>query len=82
MAIFLSMKNSSQLARDGSATTAEKLKGVDIELPVAPDFVSKPPRVSLAVALALNEELLPMINARPGERERRLREKVTVPFEL
>jgi len=32
--------------------------------------------------MPLNEALLPLVNARPGERERRWREKVTAPFEL
>jgi hypothetical protein len=54
----------------------------ELDLPEAPDFVSIRPRATLAMVLQWNEELLPLINSRPGERERRLREKVTVPFEL
>jgi hypothetical protein len=69
------------MGRD-NALTAEKLKGTDIDLPEAPDFISLPPRISLADALQLNEALLPLVNSRPGELERRRREKVMVPFEL
>jgi hypothetical protein len=76
------MKNSLPPAVETAVSTAEKLKGSDIELPEAPDFVSMPPRVSLADAMVMMEELLPTIMARPGELERRLREKITVPFEL
>jgi hypothetical protein len=76
------MKDLSPPAGEGGSRTAEKLKGTDIELPEAPDFVSLPRRISLAVAVVLNEALLPLVNARPGETERRRREKVTAPFKL
>lgn len=55
---------------------------MDIDLPDAPDFVSLPRKVSLAAAVPLNEALLPLVNSRPGEMDRRQRDKVTAPFEL
>jgi hypothetical protein len=76
------MKNSSVPAAENSSGTADKLRGVDIELPDAPDFVSLPRKLSLAAALPLNEALLPLVNSRPGELDRRWRDKVTAPFEL
>jgi hypothetical protein len=76
------VKDLSPPAAETALDTAQKLKGVDIELPEAPDFVSVPPRVPLAAAIRMNEELLPRIAAHPGELERRARERVTVPFEL
>ena len=76
------MNNSSAVAGEDSASTPEKLRGVDIDLPEAPDFVSLPPRIGLAAAVQLNEALLPLVNSRPGEMERRRAEKVTAPFEL
>jgi len=76
------MKNSSPRAGEDSPGTAEVLRGVDIDLPDAPDFVSLPRKVSLAAAVPLNEALLPLVNSRPGEMDRRQRDKVTAPFEL
>ena len=76
------MNNSSTPVGESCTLTAERLKGKDIDLPEAPDFISLPPKLSLAEAMPLNEALLPLVNARPGERERRWREKVTAPFVL
>jgi hypothetical protein len=81
MVMLSGMKDLSSPAAETAMDTAQKLKGVDIELPEAPDFVSVPPRVPLAAAIRMNEELLPRIAAHP-ELERRARERVTVPFEL
>lgn len=53
-----------------------------LELPVAPDFVSRPPRVELSVMLRRIEENMPWRNRRPGEAERRLAEKIPVEFVL
>ena len=68
--------------RDDGARTAEELRDTDVDLPDAPDFVSLPRKISLAAAVALNEALLPVVNSRPGELERRRQHKVTAPFEL
>jgi hypothetical protein len=76
------MSDSSRLPTEPGSTTAEKLRGTDIDLPDAPDFVSRPRKISLAMAVALNEPLLPLVNSRPGELERRRRNAVTAPFEL
>jgi hypothetical protein len=55
---------------------------LDFELPDPEGFASIPPRVSLEMILKLSEERLPFVTTRPGFHERRLAEKVDVPFEL
>ena len=54
----------------------------DLEFPVAPDFLSRPPRVELQAMLRRIEENMPWRNTRPGEPERRLASKVDVEFVL
>jgi hypothetical protein len=53
-----------------------------LEFPVAPGFVSRPPRIALQAMLQRIEENLPWRNQRPGEAERRLAEKISVEFVL
>ena len=53
-----------------------------LEFPVAPDFISRPPRVELQAMLRRIEENMPWRNQRPGEAERRLAEKIPVEFVL
>ena len=53
-----------------------------LQFPVAPDFVSRPPRIELQVMLRRIEENMPWRNSRPGEFERRLAEKIPVEFVL
>lgn len=54
----------------------------DLELPVAPDFISHPPQIELSAMLRRIEENLVWRNQRPGEAERRLAEKIRVEFVL
>ncbi len=54
----------------------------DFEFPVAPDFVSHPPRIELQAMLRRIGENMPWRNQRPGEAERRLAEKVDVEVVL
>lgn len=54
----------------------------DLEFPVDPNFVSKPPRLPWDVAFRGCEEALPWHTARPGFEERRLADKVDVEFVL
>ena len=61
---------------------ADELRDAPLEFPVAPDFVSRPPRVELHVMLKRIEENMPWRNSRPGEAERRLSEKIPVEFIL
>ena len=51
-----------------------------LEFPVAPDFVSRPPKIDPQVMLRRIEENMPWRNSRPGEQERRLAEKIRVEF--
>jgi hypothetical protein len=55
---------------------------LDLEFPVAPDFISRPPRVGFQAMLRRCEEMLAYRNSRSGEEERRLREKIDVEFVL
>jgi hypothetical protein len=55
---------------------------VALEFPVAPDFVSRPPRIELQAMLRRIEENLSWRNSRAGEAERRLAEKIPVEFVL
>ena len=51
-----------------------------LEFPVAPDFVSHPPRIDPQVMLQRIAENMPWRNSRPGEQDRRLAEKIRVEF--
>ena len=53
-----------------------------LEFPVAPDFVSRPPRIDPQVMLQRIAETMPWRSQRPGEVERRLANKVAVEFVL
>jgi len=53
-----------------------------LEFPVAPDFVSHPPRINPQVMLRRIEETMSRRNKQPGEKERRLMEKISVEFVL
>jgi hypothetical protein len=61
---------------------AHELRDAPLQFPVAPDFISHPPRIELQVMLKRIEENMPWRNARPGEAERRLAEKIPVEFVL
>ncbi len=60
----------------------DELRDAPLEFPVAPDFVSRPPRIELQAMLRRIEEDMPWRNQRPGEAERRLAEKIRVEFVL
>jgi len=60
----------------------DKLRDAPLELPVAPNFISRPPRVELQAMLRRIEENMTWRNRRPGEAERRLAEKIPVEFVL
>lgn len=62
--------------------TASELRDAPLEFPVAPDFISRPPRIELRIMLKRIEENMPWRNNRPGEAERRLAEKIPVEFVL
>jgi hypothetical protein len=53
-----------------------------LEFPVAPDFVSHPPRIDPQVMLRRIEETMQWRNKQPGEKKRRLAEKISVEFVL
>jgi hypothetical protein len=53
-----------------------------LELPVAPGFVSRPPRLDPHVMLGRCARAMPWRKTRPGEKERRLAEKIVEEFAL
>jgi hypothetical protein len=61
---------------------ADELRAAPLELPIAHDFVSRPPKVELQTMLKRIEENMPWRNSRPGEAERRLAEKIPIEFIL
>jgi len=61
---------------------ADELRDAALEFPVAPDFISRPPRVELQAMLERIQANMPWRNSRPGEAERRLAEKIPVEFVL
>jgi hypothetical protein len=63
--------------------TAEELnERPPLELPVDPNFLSRPPQIDLHVMLARIAENIAWRNSRPGEAERRAAEKIPVEFVL
>lgn len=54
----------------------------DLEFPIAPDFISRPPQVEFQAMLRCIEETMPWRSTRPGEEQRRLAEKIAVEFVL
>jgi hypothetical protein len=59
-----------------------KKEAPSLELPVAPDFLSRPPQIDPQIMLRRIEENMAWRNSRPGEAERRAAEKVSVEFVL
>ena len=53
-----------------------------LDFPIAPDFVSRPPRIDPQVMLQRIAETMPWRNQRLGETERRLAQKIPVEFVL
>ncbi len=77
------MKKSSAPAQATEARgLGEDMPLPDLEFPIAPEFVSRPPRLDPQVTLARCAETMPWRNARPGESRRRLAEKIPVEFVL
>jgi hypothetical protein len=68
----------SELKRHSAGTVSD----LDFELPDPHGFVSQPVPVSAEMIFKLSEERLPFVTTRPGFHERRLAEKVSVPFEM
>jgi hypothetical protein len=64
------------------ANDALKETPAALDFPVAPDFVSRPPRIDPQVMLQRIADTMPWRNKRPGETERRLAEKIPVEFVL
>ncbi len=60
----------------------EEAASAKLELPVDRDFISRPPFINPLAMLRRIEENMPWRSARPGERERRLAEKISVEFVL
>lgn len=66
-------------------SNSEELKEAaraNLEFPVAPDFLSRPPCVDPQAMLRRIKETMPWRSTRPGERERRTEQVVTKEFVL
>jgi len=76
------MEKSAGLVRQSSPRVSPPNAGPDLELPVAPDFVSLPPRVDLEHVLAMSAAFLPGLMNQPGFWERRAQDRCPVEFDL
>jgi len=65
-----------------SAVTSQRSDLPDLEFPIAPDFISRPPRLDPEVSLRRCARNLFWRSSRPGARERRLAEQIPVEFVL
>jgi len=54
----------------------------ELDFPVEPSFISHPPTLDPQVMLNRIAETMPWRSSRPGERERRLAEKIDIQFSL
>jgi hypothetical protein len=77
------MKKSSEPAKPAEPGVLRELAtSGTLELPVAPHFVSHPPRIAPHVMLERIAETMPWRSSRPGERERRRDQGIAVEFVL
>ena len=74
--------NSSECADKARSHTSELLQGCDLDLPIEPDFVSKPPRVDPQLMFDRSEEMLKYQVSQAGFYERRRADKIDVEFVL
>lgn len=76
------MKKSSAPAPGLSERQREPGASLELEFPVAPEFISRPPRLDPQVMLKRCAETMPWRSSQPEERARRLAEAVPVEFVL
>ena len=76
------MKEYPALAPPNNFQLNEAALAADLNLPVAPDFDSQPPRIDPQIMLCRIAETMPWRSTRPGEKERRLAEKISIEFVL
>jgi len=60
----------------------EAAAAVDLEFPLAPHFVSRPPQMDPQIMLQRIAKTMQWRSTRPGEAERRLAEKIPAEFVL
>lgn len=86
--LFLKYGNTEFMKKYPTPALAEKFElneaaaAAELELPVATDFVSRPPRIDPQAMLRRIEETMHWRSTRPGECERRLAEKIPEEFVL
>ena len=76
------MKKYPTRAPSSSFQLNEAALAADLDLPVDHGFVSRPPRIDPHLMLRRIEETIPWRSTRPGEKERRMAEKIAVEFVL
>ena len=70
------MKRYPEPAPPNNFTLNEAALAAELDFPVAPDFDPPPPRVDPLAMLARFAETMPWRSTRPGEKERRLAQKI------
>jgi hypothetical protein len=60
----------------------QSLSQPDLEFPIAPEFVSRPPHLDPQVMLRRCFKTMEWRNSRPGTQERRAAEKISAEFVL
>lgn len=75
-------KSDERLTKIEAALASFRPKPPDLELPIDPDFVSKPPRLPWRVIYERSLERLHLKTSRPEFKERRLAERIDVEFVL
>ena len=77
------MKRSSAPAPISKAESDSSPPGpLDLQFPIDPEFVSRPPRLDPQIMLQRCAQNMAWRNSRPGAKERRLAEKISVEFVL
>jgi hypothetical protein len=75
-------KSDERLARIEAALATFRPQPPDLEFPIAPEFISKPPRLPWRVIYERSLERLHLKTSQPDFHERRAAEKIDVEFVL
>ena len=75
-------KSSVRAPRAESEISGQSGNLPDLEFPIDPDFLSRPPHLDPQVMLRRCTKTMAWRNSRPGTKERRLAEKISAEFVL
>jgi len=82
MATPTSTERSAELAQQSDPAPSPTVASPTLELPIAPDFVSLPPRIDPNRVLDLSASFLPQHQKKPGFWGRRAQDRCPVEFDL